>query len=81
LILREIERRILMRVDPTKVRDAGIELWDIAQRYKRVYCSDLSDRMALKLAMLANPELGELYLGCPVRRDGMAEVKKFLLGE
>jgi hypothetical protein len=37
--------------------------------------------MALKLAMLANPSLGELYLGCQVRRDGMAEVKKFLLGE
>ena len=70
-----------MRVDPKKVRDAGIDLWNIAQQYKRVYRSDLSDRMALKLAMLANPDLGELYLGTPVRRDGMPEVKKFLVGE
>jgi len=70
-----------MRVDPTKVRDAGVELWDVAQRYKRVYRSDLSDRTALTLAILANPELGELYTGCAVRRDGLPEVKKFLLGE
>jgi hypothetical protein len=70
-----------MRTDQRKAHAAGIDLWNIAQRYKRVYRSDLSDRMALKLAILANPELGELYVGSPVRRDGMPEVKKFLLGE
>ena len=54
-----------MRVDQGKMHDAEIELWNIAQGYKRQYRSDLSDRMALKLAMLANSKLGELYLGCP----------------
>jgi hypothetical protein len=35
-----------MRTDPRKAHDAGIELWNLANRYKRVYRSDLSDRMA-----------------------------------
>ena len=52
----------------------------IAQLYKQQYRSDLSDNEAFKLAILANPELGELYIGHPVR-DGLAEVKKFLLRE
>ena len=67
-----------MRATPKQRHDAGAELWNIAQLYKREYRSDLSDQDALKLAMLANPELGELYIGHPVR-DGLAEVKKFLL--
>ena len=67
-----------MRATPKQLHDAGAELWNIAQLYKREYRSDLSDQDALKLAMLANPELGELYIGQPVR-DGLAEVKKFLL--
>jgi hypothetical protein len=69
-----------MRVTPKQWHDAGTKLWDIAQLYKQQYRSDLSDQAAFKLALLANPELGELYTGHPVR-DGLAEVKKFLLRE
>jgi hypothetical protein len=69
-----------MRVSPKERHEAGTKLWAMAQLYKRQYRSDLSDKVALQLAMLANPELGELYTGCPIRRDGMAEVKKVLLG-
>jgi hypothetical protein len=68
-----------MHVNPRKRHDAGIELWKIAQVYKQ-YRSDVTDQMALRLAILANPDLGEIYLGSPVRRDGVGEVKKFLLG-
>ena len=68
-----------MHVNPRKRHDAGIELWKVAQLYKQ-YRSDVTDQMALRLAILANPDLGEIYLGSPVRRDGVGEVKKFLLG-
>lgn len=56
---------------------AGIELWNIAEEYKQ-FRSDLSDKEALKLAMLGNPNLAESYLGCPVRWDAVDEVRKFL---
>jgi hypothetical protein len=49
----------------------------IAGEYK-LSRSDLNDKDALKLAMLSNPELAECYLGCPVRRDAVYEVRKFL---
>ena len=68
-----------MHVNPRKRHDAGIELWKLAQIFKQ-YRSDVTDQMALRLAILANPDLGEIYLGSPVRRDGVGEVKKFLLG-
>ena len=68
-----------MHVNPRKRHDAGIELWKVAQLFKQ-YRSDVTDQMALRLAILANPDLGEIYLGSPVRRDGVGEVKKFLLG-
>jgi hypothetical protein len=68
-----------MHVNPRKRHDAGIELWKLAQIFKQ-YRSDVTDQMALRLAILANPDLGEIYLGSPVRRDAVGEVKKFLLG-
>jgi hypothetical protein len=68
-----------MHVNPRKRHDAGIELWKVAQLYKQ-YRSDVTDQMALRLAILANPDLGEIYLGSAVRRDAVGEVKKFLLG-
>jgi len=68
-----------MRVDLRKRQDAGIELMEIAEIYKQ-YRPELTDKVALKLAILGNPDLGELYTGCPVRRDALGQVKKFLQG-
>ena len=67
-----------MRVRVIEKEEAGIELWRIAGEYKQSR-SDLSDKQALKLAMLTNPELAECYLGYPVRRDAVDEVRKFLM--
>ena len=58
---------------------AGIRLSEIAAEYKQ-YRTDLTDKAALKLAMLANPNLAESYLGRPVRRDRVNAVIKFLHG-
>ena len=66
-----------MRVSALQRREAGIELSRIAEIYKQ-FRSDLSDKEALKLAMLGNPNLAEPYLGCPVRWDAVDEVRKFL---
>src|SRR5262249_34585441 len=66
-----------MRVSALQRREAGIELSRIAEVYKQ-FRSDLSDKEALKLAMLGNPDLAEPYLGCPVRWDAVDEVRKFL---
>ena len=66
-----------MRVSALQRRNAGIELWEIAKEYKQ-FRSDLTDIDALNLAMLGNPDLGEAYLGQPVRRDQVEEVKRFL---
>jgi hypothetical protein len=66
-----------MRVRVIEKEEAGIELWRIAGEYKQSR-SDLNDKEALKLAMLGNPELAECYLGRPVRRDAVYEVRKFL---
>jgi hypothetical protein len=66
-----------MSVSALQKREAGIELSRIAEVYKQ-FRSDLSDKEALKLAMLGNPDLAEPYLGCPVRWDAVDEVRKFL---
>lgn len=66
-----------MRVTARQKHKAGIELWRVAEEYKQ-FRSDLDDNEALKLAMLGNPDLAESYLGCPVRRDAVDEVRKFL---
>ncbi len=66
-----------MRVRLVEKEEAGAELWRIAGEYKQSR-SDLDDKQALKLAMLSNPELAECYLGCPVRRDAVDEVRQFL---
>src|SRR5262249_57297768 len=44
-----------MRVSALQRREAGIELSRIAEVYKQ-FRSDLSDKEALKLAMLGNPD-------------------------
>jgi hypothetical protein len=49
-----------MRVDQKKRQDAGIELMEIAELYKQ-YRPEMTDKMGLKLAILGNPDLGELY--------------------
>ena len=67
-----------MSVDLRKRHDAGIKLLEVAELCKQ-YRPDLTDRAALKLAILANPKLGELYTGLPIRRDGFDEVKDILL--
>ena len=67
-----------MRVRLVEKEEAGAVLWRIAGEYKQSR-SDLTDRLALKLAILSNPELAECYLGCPVRRDAADEVRKFLM--
>jgi hypothetical protein len=66
-----------MQVSAKQSHKAGIQLLDIAEQYKE-FRPDLNDKQALKLAMLANPELGESYLGCAVRCDAVDEVRKFL---
>jgi hypothetical protein len=66
-----------MRVTARQKQKAGIDLFRIAEEYKQ-FRSDLTDKEALKLAMLGNPDLAESYLGCPVRRDAVDEVRKFL---
>jgi hypothetical protein len=66
-----------MRVREEQRHKAGIELCNIADQYKQ-FRSDLTDKEALKLAMLGNPDLAESYLGCPVRQDAVDEVRKFL---
>jgi hypothetical protein len=66
-----------MKVRVLQPHDAGIELWRIADEYKQ-FRSDLNDKERLKLAMLSNPELAECYLGRPVRRDAVDEVRQFL---
>jgi len=67
-----------MGVDLREEQDAGITLLEIAKLYKE-YRPELSDKDALKLAILGNPKLGELYIGRPSRRDGWPEIKKFLM--
>ena len=66
-----------MRVTARQQHKAGIDLFRIAEEYKQ-FRSDLTDKEALKLAMLGNPDLAESYLGCPVRQDAVDEVRKFL---
>lgn len=66
-----------MRVSAWQKREAGIELWDIAGVYKQ-FRSDLSDKQAFKLRDVGQPYLAERYLGCPVRRDAVGEVREFL---
>jgi hypothetical protein len=67
-----------MKIRVVEKEEAGAELWRIAVEYKQAR-SDLKDKEALKLAMLGNPELAECYLGRPVRRDAVDEVRKFLM--
>jgi len=66
-----------MSVSALQRREAGIQLWNIAEVYKE-FRSDLTDKQALKLAMLGNPDLAQSYLGCPVRQDAVDEVREFL---
>jgi hypothetical protein len=66
-----------MRLSTKQSHNAGIELLDIAEQYKE-FRPDLNDKQALKLAMIGNPDLAEIYLGCEVRRDAVDDVKKFL---
>jgi hypothetical protein len=66
-----------MSVTAVQRQKAGIEPFRIAEEYKQ-FRSDLTDREALKLAMLGNPDLAESYLGCPVRQDAVDEVRQFL---
>jgi hypothetical protein len=56
---------------------AGVELLEVAKKYQQAR-PDLSDKEAFNFALLSNPILGEQYTGCPIRRDGAAEVAKFL---
>ena len=66
-----------MRANARQSHDAGIELLGIADEYKQLR-SELSDKAALKLAMLADPDLAEYYLGRSVRRGSVAAVLRFL---
>ena len=66
-----------MKTAAQKNHEAGIRLWEIAEEFKQ-YRSDLNDKMAFKLALLANPNLAERYLGHPVRRDGHADIVRIL---
>jgi hypothetical protein len=64
----------------TTVRDrhyAGVELLEIAKQYQQTR-PDLSDKEAFNLALLSNPILGEEYMGCPIRKDAVEEVAKFM---
>jgi hypothetical protein len=56
---------------------AGVELLEIAKHYQQTR-PDLTDKEAFNLALLSNPLLGEQYTGCRIRRDGAAEVAKFM---
>jgi hypothetical protein len=56
---------------------AGVELLEVAKRYQQAR-PDLTDKEAFNLALLSNPVLGEQYTGCRIRRDGAAEVAKFM---
>jgi hypothetical protein len=56
---------------------AGVDLWKAAKNYQQAR-PDLSDKEAFNLALLSNPVLAEVYTGFTVRRDGIAEVAKFL---
>ena len=67
-----------MQVTAKQSQQAGIQLLDIAEQYKE-FRPGLNDKQALKLAMIGNPDLAEIYLGCEVRRDAVEDVKKFLL--
>ena len=49
-----------MRVSTIQRKEAGIELSGIAEVYKQ-FRSYLSDKEALELAMLGNPDLAEPY--------------------
>jgi hypothetical protein len=67
------------RVRPTVIdrHYAGVELLEIAKKYQQAR-PELSDKEAFNLALLSKPLLAEQYTGCPVRRDGVAEVAKFM---
>jgi hypothetical protein len=67
-----------MRANARRSHDAGIELLKIVELYKQ-FRPELDDKTALKLAILAHPDLGERYTGLPIRRGGGREVKNFLL--
>jgi hypothetical protein len=69
-----------MRVTARQKQKAGIDLFRIAEEYKQ-FRLDLTDKQALKLAMLGNPDLAEHYLGCAVRWDSVDDVKKFLTNQ
>jgi hypothetical protein len=56
---------------------AGVELLEIAKHYQQTR-PDLTDKEAFNLALLSKPLLAEQYTGCRIRRDGAAEVAKFM---
>ena len=67
-----------MSINQKKTQDAGIQLLEFAEVYKQ-YRPELTDKLALRLAILSNPDLGERYTGQPIRRDAVGAVKKFLV--
>ena len=67
-----------MRGTQEQEHKAGIELMELAEVYKQ-YRPELTDKLALRLAILSNPDLGERYTGQPIRRDAVGAVKQFLV--
>jgi hypothetical protein len=67
-----------MRVTALDRQNAGMKLWSIAKEYQERR-KTLSDKDALRLAMLSNPDVAEIYIGCAVRRDGVDDVKRFVM--
>ena len=67
-----------MRVTAEQQHNAGAKLQSIADDFREMN-PYLDKRLALKLAMMANPNLAEKYLGYAVRHDARNEVLRILI--
>ena len=67
-----------MRVTAEQQHNAGIKLQAIADEYREIN-PDLDNKLALKIAIMTNPNLAERYLGYAVRHDGRDEGLRFLM--
>jgi hypothetical protein len=66
-----------MRPTARETHEAGVRLTEYAAEFKRRKPL-LSDNEAFRLAILANPRLGQQYTGQPVRSDGADDVLSIL---
>ena len=67
-----------MHVTAEQQHNAGAKLWSIANDFREMNPA-LDQKLAFKLALLANPKTAEIYLGSPVRQDARNEALRIVV--